>query len=64
MALREFRRAVAAHEVEANAHYAIAQVLAELGRPEEACHECDRALALNPKLRGPMLLRERLQNRQ
>jgi putative GTP pyrophosphokinase len=61
MALREFRRAVDAHEVEANAHYAIAQVLTELGRRREARRECDRALALNPKLRGAKALKERLQ---
>jgi predicted RNA polymerase sigma factor len=42
----------------------MAQVLVELGRPEEARRECDRALALKPKLRGPKVLRERLQTRQ
>ena len=61
MALQEFRRAAAAHEVEANAHYASAQVLADLGRRREASRECDRALALNPKLRGAKALKERLE---
>jgi len=62
MALREFRRALGAGEAEANAHYAIAQVLAELGRYREARVECEEALALNRNLRGAKALKERLQN--
>jgi putative GTP pyrophosphokinase len=64
LALHEFRCAADAHGVDANAHYAIAQVLAESRRPREACRECDRALALNPRLRGPKALKERLQSRR
>jgi ppGpp synthetase/RelA/SpoT-type nucleotidyltranferase/Flp pilus assembly protein TadD len=61
MALREFRRAAAAGGVEANAHYAIAQVLVDLGRYREARVECEEALALNRNLQGARALKERLQ---
>jgi len=63
-ALREFRRAVAGHEVEAEAQYAIAQVLAELGRRREARSACERALALKPSLQGAKALSESLQKSQ
>jgi putative GTP pyrophosphokinase len=51
-ALRELRRAAGAHAIEASARYAMAQVLADLGRRRQARAECERALALNPKLEG------------
>jgi len=60
VALREFRRASSAHEVAGEAHYAMAQVLAELARRREALAECDRALALNPNLRGARALKQSL----
>jgi tetratricopeptide (TPR) repeat protein len=62
MALREFRHVLDVGGAEANAHYAIAQVLAELGRYREARVECEEALALNRDLRGAKALKERLQN--
>ena len=61
MALRDLMRAADAHEVEGDAHYAIAQVLAELGRQREARAACDRALALNPNLQGAKALKQSLQ---
>jgi len=63
-ALREFKRALAGHEVAGEAQYAIAQVLAELGRRREARSACDRALTLKPNLRGAKALRETLQKAQ
>ena len=59
-ALRAFKRALVGHEVEGEAQYAIAQILAELGRRREARSACDRALALKPNLRGAKTLRETL----
>ncbi|MFQ5699436.1 MAG: tetratricopeptide repeat protein [Myxococcota bacterium] len=61
LALGAFRRALGAHEIEGEAHYAIAQVLAELGQRREARTACERALALKPTLQGARTLRESLE---
>lgn len=51
-ALRDFGHAVRGHEVEGDARYATAQVLANLGRHHEALAECEKALELKPNLQG------------
>jgi tetratricopeptide (TPR) repeat protein len=59
-AIRDFGRGVCAYEVEGDARYAIAQVLAKLGRRREARTECDKAFASNPNLQGAKALTESL----
>jgi putative GTP pyrophosphokinase len=63
-ALCAFRRALAGHEVAGEAHYAIAHVLAEMGRRREARAACDRALALRPNFESAKSLREALKKAQ
>lgn len=55
-ALRDLRRAVEAHEIEASARYAMAEVLADLGRTRQARAECERVLALRPDLEAARTL--------
>lgn len=59
-AIRELRRAAKAHDVETEARYVIAQILADLGRRREALTECDKALAVKPNHRGVKTLKKSL----
>ncbi len=59
-ALRDFGRAVGSSEVEGDARYAMAQVLADQGKRREARVEFDKALALKPNLPGAHALSETL----
>jgi tetratricopeptide (TPR) repeat protein len=61
LALRALRRAAKAQDVEAEARYVIAQILAAQGRRRAARLECDKALALKPDLAALKALREDLQ---
>jgi len=60
LALRALRRAAKTQDVEAEARYVIAQILAAQGRRGAASLECDKALALKPNLPALKALKDSL----